>query len=162
MCFFFLLLHASLWLLSLVWSEFPLKKRRIKPLKNRFICQTLPGTQSSHEAIPRNENSIECKRWSEDTQPALMFTFSYYKMTSPLQNLAILHYVACVYDSEWRIGILLSLDHEERDCQIKFVYQTRFTCSFKWSPQRWCLLVTRNPFISYTSYRNRTKIRNYC
>ena len=64
-----------------------------------------------------------------------MFTFSYYKMTSPLQNLAILHYVACVYDSEWRIGILLSLDHEERDCQIKFVYQTRFTCSFKWSPQ---------------------------
>ena len=80
-------------------------------LETRFeqIKCPIPGTRSFHEFVPLDEFRIAVKRCSEDSLQTLVHDF---KMKLHVTTDYVLQYVACVYEAEWWVGIILEIDKD--------------------------------------------------
>ena len=80
--------------------------------------ETLPGTRSFHEFIPISERHITVKRCSDDEA----FNIKHDLLKLPAEpQIEVLSYVTCLYDNEWRVGIILEINKDERDTLVKFM-----------------------------------------
>ena len=100
-------------------------------LNERFEGITLiPGTGSFHEFSPINQYSIEMKRTSEDKEPSYVHNFK--NKTKQNYVVQVLDYLSCLYDNKWWVGIIINVDKEEEDVQVKFMHPSGPSRSFQW------------------------------
>ena len=99
--------------------------------------KTVPGTRGFHLFCPISNNQIAFKRVSDVEDFSGTFTFKNSADTvSNLQsNVKAMDYVACKYDANWWIGIVLVMDDEEQDLQIQFLHPSGPARNFYWPPR---------------------------
>jgi hypothetical protein len=100
--------------------------------EHRFECiHAVPGTRSYHQFIPVSEVEIGVKRCSSDENFSLKYNFmqtSHDKSYHFKESM----YIACVYDGEWWLGLITSLNLEEQDATVKFLHPHGPSRSFYW------------------------------
>ena len=99
-------------------------------LDNMFKnVETLPGTRSFHEFIPISERHIAAERCSGDET----YDIKHDLLKLPAEpQIKVLSYVTCSHDNEWRVGIILEINKDERDILVKFMTPNGPAGSFKW------------------------------
>lgn len=92
------------------------------------MSKTISGTRSHHCFIPLSESTLEIKRlstYSVGTRVSL-------DGTNPNYPSAMVHfpnfeecqpgiYIACMYDDEWYVGIIVEQSEECRDVYVRFM-----------------------------------------
>jgi len=79
--------------------------------------------------VPLDEFRIAVKRCSEDSLQTLVHDF---KMKLHVTTDYVLQYVACVYEAEWWVGIILEIDKDQGDVRIDFMHPHGPSQSFYW------------------------------
>ena len=107
-------------------------KARREETNARFgIGSTIPGTQSFHQFIPISKNTVGFKRISSDKLLAGEHTFG--KKQPPIApGVSVGSYVATVYDLDWYIGLVDSIDHQRQECMINFMHPKLPTGFIHW------------------------------
>ena len=81
--------------------------------------KTIPGTRSFHHFISLGDNKIGIKRVSWQDHYDLVFNFGpQHNIIRPTPH----SYVACLYDKNWWIGIVLSAHDDECDAEVQFMH----------------------------------------
>ena len=99
-------------------------------LNERFEGVTqIPGTRSFYEFSPIDQNSIEMKIKSGDKKPSYVHNFK--NQTKQNSVVQVLDYVSCIYNNKWWV-IIINVDKEEEDMQVKFMDPSSPSRSFQW------------------------------
>ena len=69
------------------------------------------------------------KRTSENEEPSYVHNFR--NQTKQNSVAQVLDYVSCLYD-KWWVGIIINIDKEEEDVQMKLMHPSRPSRSFQW------------------------------
>ena len=94
---------------------------------------TVPGTQSFHQFFPIDLNTIGYKRLSSDTIKQGQFCFQRGEPSSAVaQEIKEGRYVAAVYDQEWYVGLVESVDRESGECMVNFMHPKMPTGHVNW------------------------------
>jgi len=106
-----------------------LTRQKLKP---RFAqgC-TIPGTRSYHFYEPLSDNKIGCKYVCSDVTFSAKFDFS----PITYQNIKYMEFEACWYNFHWWIGLILKLDENQLEADIKFMCPHGPSPSFYWPEQ---------------------------
>ena len=90
-------------------------------LRKRYeSLRTIPGTRSYHSFIPDGANII-LKRISSDT---IHNIYKFKNSTLSLKSETIHQpgkYIACFYDRDWYIGLILECSFQDKDVKVKFM-----------------------------------------
>jgi hypothetical protein len=91
-------------------------------LNQRFKSgSTIPGTQTYHQFTPVDKNTIRYKRMSSDNFTIGAHTFGK-KQLSLVAEFKVGSYVAVVYDLDWYIGLIETIDTQNQECMINFMH----------------------------------------
>jgi hypothetical protein len=96
-------------------------------LKDRFEnCQRIPGTRKYHIFVPEPENNVRCYLTSKSKE------YEKFCIMKAVQ-LSVKHndIVACVYDKQWWLGIIVDVSVENKDILVKFYHPAGPRTSFK-------------------------------
>lgn len=114
-------------------------------LKTRFLyTQRIPGTRSFHRFKPINSSNIEVMR-SSDQVDSIKYDIDSSAKKEP--SLIIGSYIACIYDNNWWIGLVLEVFNEDEDADIKFMHYNQKTKTFKWPSREDKCLVPFSHFL---------------
>ena len=103
-------------------------------LNERFLKgNTIPGTRSFHYFTPLDEAAIGCKFVSCDSEYS--YTHRFFELSKLVQVFAM-NYVACCYNFKWWIGIILSINEEWQDAEVKFLHPHGPAEKFFWPQDR--------------------------
>ena len=103
-----------------------------KFLEARFARgDTVPGTRTSHHFVPLSASQIGHKLSSEDVSYIDIHDFH---LTSNFQisDIAPMHYITCIYNSLWWVGIVTEVNAEEGDVTVKFMHPHGPRKTFNW------------------------------
>ena len=103
----------------------------------------LPGTKSFHHYTPISTEEIGVKRVSTDQEYEFIFNFKTGKYreeteigSSPTQQPTISisggEYVVCMCEGKRRVGVVMSINDEEKEAKIRFMYPPLPTTSLSW------------------------------
>ena len=100
-------------------------------LKKRFESgNTVPGTPSYHLFVLLGNGQIAFKNVASDEKYAGQIKFF-----SPIPEtirVEPMEFVACIYNAQWWIGIVLSINHAYEDVEVKFMKPAGPSTSFAW------------------------------
>lgn len=131
--------------IQFIWVDKGDVEKSSERLASRFESpSTVPGTRGNHCFIPVGTNHLEVSRVSGGPG----FTVDVYtgckvmkqsqeEVSDPtpalkLQDMIPGKYISCMYDREWWIGNIKSVDHEENDVQVSFMHPHGPNKSFSW------------------------------
>ena len=83
---------------------------------------TVVGTHSFHHFYPLAEGVVAYKRLSDDETSAGSHCFYVASPSYTLADLPGMSYVACKYDKQWWVGMVLEADWVSNDIKITFMY----------------------------------------
>ena len=116
------------------------EKRTFMQTKRNVLGDTIPGTQIFHHFFPIHIGVIACKMTSED--PSFygcrnFFTAKSHSQVPPPLQIVLQHFVACIYDDEWWIGMVEGIEDEGDMVNINFMHQKGLipNSGFQW-PRR--------------------------
>ena len=102
----------------------------IRPAEMKRVCtsqderyargNTVPGTQSFHQFLPINSNTIGYKRISSDQLMHGQYEFG--ARPTNINEIKENKYVAAVYDEDWYIGLVEEVDKNKQECMINFMH----------------------------------------
>ena len=116
-------------------EEDTLKTVREKQLTRYELGRTIPGTRGFHFFCPISTNEIAFKTISNSADYSGRFSFDKLVTEDSLYtNVKLMDFVACKYDSNWWIGMVLEINTEEKDFKIKFFHPCGPAKSFYWPP----------------------------
>ena len=101
----------------------------------------LPGTQSFHHYTPISTKEMGVKRVSTDDSFEFIFNFetgTYREEnaasgpTHPPVRVSGGEYVLCTYEGKQRIGVVMSIDDDEKEANIQFMHPALPSKSFYW------------------------------
>ena len=89
---------------------------------------------SFHRFDPLGDLRIATKRYSEDSEIALVHSFNSNTIVTEKSGIEVFHfdYVCCLYDQLWWIGMVQDIDKEEDDGAVKFMHPNGPSASFIW------------------------------
>jgi len=91
--------------------------------------KAIPGTRNFHHFIPLGDKKVGIKRISCQDHYDLVFNFEQQNVTTrPTPH----SYVACLNDRNWWIGMVMSVNDEEHDAEVKFMHPYGPARSFFW------------------------------
>ena len=96
--------------------------------------KSIQGTRSFHSFKPISTNTIIAKRVSLDKE-GQTFKISNRNEGVSLNEFHQGMFVACVYDREWFIGVILETNSEHNNIKVKFMSKGMKTNSFSWPTQ---------------------------
>ena len=103
--------------------------RNIMNKRFQIADKPIPGTRNFHHFIPLGDNKIGIKRVSWQDHFDLVFNFGkQHIIIRPTPH----NYVACLYDKNWWIGMVMSVNDEEHDAEVKFMHPHGPARSFFW------------------------------
>ena len=128
----------------------------------------LPGTKSFHHYTPISTKEMGVKRVSTDQDFEFIFNFKtgQYReeneiRSSPAQPTISIsggEYVVYMCEGKRRVGVVMSVDDEEKEAKIRFMHPPLPTTSLSWPSQiaecnvpLLCILMELSPPISTTS-----------
>ena len=77
------------------------------------VVKSIPGTRGFHDFQPLTPISIAIKRTSDQDGPTILYSFDTGSLKHYfLTQIRISSYIACVYDDNWWIGMVLSIEAE--------------------------------------------------
>lgn len=91
-------------------------------------CLKIPGTRSFHRFVPVADNRVKCFKTSKSIQFTEMITSK--KVTLALEEDDT---IACIYDNQWWLGKIKSVNREHNDCFVHFYEPAGPRTSFKYS-----------------------------
>ena len=94
---------------------------------------TLPGTQSFHQFLPIDSNTVAYKRISSDD--FIIGKYSFGIKQPAIHDIRVGNYVAALYDDDWYVGLVEELDLEKRECMINFMHPKMPTGYVNWPPR---------------------------
>ena len=115
-----------------------ISKERMKIVRNILLPRfqsgkTVPGTRIYHHFLPISTNAISFKRTSEDTDVTGIFSFSDERNDIPLvKDIKESDFVSCMYDNNWWIGLVQSVNIEEGDVKVNFMHPHGPNSQFHW------------------------------
>ena len=95
------------------------------------LGKTIPGTRGFHYFYPLSTNEIAFKRVSIAESYSGTFSFVKPVIVCP-SNIKVMDFLACKYDGNWWIGMVLEISNEEKDFQIKFFHPSGPAKNFYW------------------------------
>eukprot|EP00795_Rhopilema_esculentum_P001888 gene1888-biopygen10418 len=96
-------------------------------------AKTVPGTRSFHQFIPISSSIIGAKRVSEEVDFALRFSFGEEQLEGVEARVG--QFVVCNYDELYWAGMLIEVDNDMHDVNVKFMHPSLPSTSLKW-PKR--------------------------
>ena len=95
-------------------------------------ADTVSGTRSVHQLIPISDLIIGAKYVSDDQYYAVQFDFDIVHLLGPGDTLSASQFVACLYDRQYWVGIIMEVSSESLDVMVKFIHPKLPTPSLKW------------------------------
>ena len=83
-------------------------------------AKTVPGTRSFHQFIPISSSIIGTKRVSEEVDFALRFSFGEEQLEGVEARVG--QFVVCNYDKLYWAGMLIEVDNDMHDVNVKFMH----------------------------------------
>ena len=83
---------------------------------------TVVGTRSFHHFYPLAEGVVAYKRLSDEKNSAESHCFYVASPSYTLAGLPGMSYVACKYDEQWLVGMVLEADWVSNDIKITFMH----------------------------------------
>nr|XP_042902021.1 uncharacterized protein LOC122270073 [Parasteatoda tepidariorum] len=124
-------------------SNIEMIKLRKELFKRLQHAKTVSGTRSMHFFQPEGNMQIKGKRVSTDEEFSI--TASLDSSTNNNFDVPSVHsYVACVYDANWYIGMVLKVHVEEGDATIKFMHPHGPSLSYYWPKSDSCIVPFTN------------------
>ena len=96
-------------------------------------AKTVPGTRSFHQFIPISSSIIGAKRVSEEVDFALQFSFREEQLEGVEARVG--QFVVCNYDELYWAGMLIEVDNDMHDVNVKFMHPSLPSTSLNW-PKR--------------------------
>ena len=118
---------------------------------SKIIC----GTRSYHSFVPMSEEKLQMRRLPSDPDSLCSIvsigdyavkpcTSSYVQSLSDPNEYQPGQYIACTYDNEWYIGIIMGHSEEQNDVYVRFITRAKNSNALSWSED------TRNECYSKT------------
>ena len=98
-------------------------------------ASTVPGTRGYHYFQPLRDSmqTLICKRIPSDGCAAMKFSFNPNISSQHVDNSVMPNdYVVSNYDGALWVGIVISVDEEQSDCEIKFMHPKFSYRSYHW------------------------------
>ena len=114
-------------------------------LDARFsLSKTICGTRSHHSFVPMSEGKLEMRRLSSDPDSLCSIVSIGDHAVKPstssdVQSLTDPNeyqpgqYIACTYDNEWYIGIIMGHSEEQNDVYVRFMTRAKNSNALSWS-----------------------------
>jgi hypothetical protein len=92
---------------------------------------TIPGTRSFHQFTPISPSVIAAKKVSEDLGYSIHFDFKLVTVEDEIP-IQLAKFIVCTYDDKHWLGMVMELDRDNADVQVKFMNPHLPSTSFKW------------------------------
>jgi len=97
--------------------------------RHQIAEKAIPGIRNFHNFIPLGDKKVCSKRVSCQHHYDLVFNFEQQNITTrPTPH----SYVACLYDRNWWIGMVMSVNDGEHEAEVKFMHSHGPARSFFW------------------------------
>ena len=104
-----------------------------KFLQSRYTtATTVPGTRSFHHFESEAVGIIKYKRLSDDPDFCGKHNFLCASSSTNAEDITLMSYVCCIYDSNWWIGLVISIDTKENDVEVNFLHPSGPSKYFYW------------------------------
>lgn len=101
-------------------------------MKERLsFAKTIPGTRSYHQFTPISPSVIVAKKVSEDLDYAIHFDFKLITIEDEIP-IQLAKFIVCTYDDKHWLGMVMEIDRDNADVQVKFMHPHLPSTSFKW------------------------------
>ena len=107
------------------YSLIPLLNVEVIYFYDRFegVVKSIPGTRGFHDFQTFTPISLAIKRTSNQDGPTILYNFDTASLKHYfLTQIRISSYIACIYDYNWWIGMVQSIEAECSDVEIIFMH----------------------------------------
>lgn len=123
-------------------------------LQERFSSScAISGTQKLHAFIPQNNNTLLCKIYSNSDAGKIVKVT---KEEAEIELEEIKGYVTCIYDKEWWLACVLSVNYDTEEIKINFLHPHGPSSSFYFPEHPDVLQVTANTILTKVDPRTVT------
>ena len=102
-------------------------------LEKRFKeSKRIPGTRSYHSFVPVGKGKFRVSRVSGDSENETQCSVDDKSREIAIESIKVGAYVACVYDRDWFVGIVLDISAEHNEVRVRFMHPKGPSKNFAW------------------------------